>query len=147
MEQNVCPPESGRAKVIPLQPFRRTQNFESHYESGRQYREQGRLDLAIREWQRAAALDKTNLEVRLDLGVVLAEKGQLEPAAQCFRSAIELDPTHAMARCRRGICYYHRKEYEPALADLQRAYALDPDIHNIGRYVQMAVKAMRRTGR
>ena len=82
-----------QGKVIALHPFRRAQTFDQHYELGRMFREQGRLDDATRELQRAAALDRTHVDVRLDLGVLLAEKGQLHQAIALFKQVKKSNPS------------------------------------------------------
>jgi tetratricopeptide (TPR) repeat protein len=118
---------STRGKVIALHPFRRAQSFDQHFELGRMYREQGRLEDAARELQRAAALDRTHVDVRLDLGVLLAEQGQLHQATLMFEQVIELDPGNTEAHFYLGLAYFQREEMKEAVRVWQNAIKLDPE--------------------
>ena len=104
-----------RGKVIALHPFRRAQSFDQHYEMGRMYREQGRLEEATRELQRAAALDRTHVDVRLDLGVLLAERGQLHQAILLFKQVIELDAGNTEGHFYLGLAYFQKEEMKQAV--------------------------------
>ena len=129
--------------VLGLDPDR----VDAYLARGRCLLELGDYAAAMSDFQHAEDLAPDSPDPLVEMGNLFFARKEYRRGIHYYDQAIELDPTHAMARCRRGICHHYRKDHEQALADLQRAYALDPEIPNIGKYVQMAVKAMRRAGR
>jgi len=123
------------------------EDLESYLARGRCLMELGDYAAAMSDFQHAEDLAPDSPDPLVEMGNLFFARKEYRRSIHYYDQAIELDPTHAMARCRRGICHHYRKDHDQALADLQRAYSLDPDIPNIGKYVQMAVKAMRRAGR
>jgi tetratricopeptide (TPR) repeat protein len=101
---------------------------------------------AMSDFQRAEDLDPKSPDPLVEMGNLFFARKEYLRAIQFFDTALELDDKNAWAWCYRGICHHYRKKHKEAFQDLQKAYSLDPDIPNIRRYVQMAVKAMEKSG-
>jgi tetratricopeptide (TPR) repeat protein len=56
------------------------------------WRRQGRLELALADLERAAALEPEEPAWQLEIGGILAESGELKPALEHYRKAITLNP-------------------------------------------------------
>jgi Flp pilus assembly protein TadD len=76
-----------------------------HYRIAQVYVDQGNMDAAVREYQRAVDLDPNTSVLWYDLGVALWQQGNKEEAFQAFRKAALLDPTNLSALNNLGICY------------------------------------------
>ncbi len=90
------------------------------------YYEQGNLDAALAEYDKAIALDPYNVRILNNRGVVYYDKGELDLALTDYDKAIALDPREATAFNNRGNLYSHKGELGLALADYDKAISLDP---------------------
>ena len=68
-----------------------------HAELGRVLGEDGRVDEAIAEFQRAVELAPNNVWHYLGLGEAYQARGDVDKATDAFRHALELDPDNGIA--------------------------------------------------
>ena len=97
--------------------------------SGDGFYQEGDINGAITEFERALALDPSNVNVRNSLGVCHGVLGDLEKAAAEFNTAARLDPSEAMALYNLGmVCLLGEGEREKALDYLNRSRLLGGDL-------------------
>ena len=77
--------------------------FDTHWESGSELYDQGKLVEAIREWRVAGQLEPEDADVRCNIGLALSDLGRHEAAIAEWREAIRLDSNHTNAR--KGLAY------------------------------------------
>ena len=99
--------------------------------SGDKCFEHGDTEAAIREFQRALALDPANVNVRNSLGVCYAVLGDYEEALQQFAAAVSLDSREYMAIYNIGLVHWLLGRKEGALNHLLQASALRGDVFEI----------------
>jgi len=97
-----------------------------------------RPDLALTEFQRAAALDSNNADAQYNMGIALAEMGMWADAIPAYQRAIAL-PTLAtpqLAHNALGLAFYQVKRYREAEEALRFAISLEPKLegayYNLG---------------
>jgi tetratricopeptide (TPR) repeat protein len=90
------------------------------------YQEAGRPDDALRDFDRAIALDPTVAQVWLDKGIILAGKSQPDSALACFDRAIALKPDFFPARNNRGGMRLQMGDVPGAISDFTEAIELNP---------------------
>jgi len=100
---------------------------QSHYRLGIIYGEQGQTEQAIREYQRAIAIDPDYPKSYLNLGALMAEQGRNEESAEVFRRAIRLDPEYTDARVNLAIVLGRQGAYEAALAQIDSVLTYAPE--------------------
>lgn len=94
---------------------------------GDAYLVDGKWELALKEFQRAAALDPTLAEPRVRLGNMAGDRGLWQDAIKELRIALELDPANIAARLAMARAYEQASQPTAALRELQVAAELDPD--------------------
>jgi tetratricopeptide (TPR) repeat protein len=99
--------------------------------SGDKYYERGEINLAVREFERALALDATNVNVLNSLGVCHAVLGHYERALENFSTALRLDSDEYMAVYNIGLIHSLRGRREAALGFFLKASELRPDVYEI----------------
>ncbi|MBI5581184.1 MAG: tetratricopeptide repeat protein [Deltaproteobacteria bacterium] len=99
--------------------------------SGDKCFEHGDTEAAIREFQRALALDPANVNVRNSLGVCYAVLGDYEEALQQFAAAVSLDRREYMAIYNIGLVHWLLGRKEAALDHLLQANALRGEVFEI----------------
>lgn len=104
------------------------------YRRGVRYEEQGQLDKAVREYEKATRWGQNHPDAHHRLGVLYLNQGRLGPAVGTFRKAISLRPRFAEAYSHLAIAYQQQGELDEALAAWQRAARFDPKLrasHNL----------------
>jgi tetratricopeptide (TPR) repeat protein len=87
----------------------------------------GDFEAAIRDYERALALNPVYFNAFINRGLSHAGLGDLEAALADFSRAIEHDPFNARGYHERGWAYlFHADDRRQALPDLDRALELDP---------------------
>jgi TolB-like protein len=86
---------------------------------------QGRLDEAIDEGRRAAALDPLSPQILLDATLAFAWKGEYGAARQLVKKASDLDPSFFMAPWIAGWIEIQAGKVEEAVAPFQKAEAME----------------------
>ena len=80
----------------------------------------------LRALESLAARDKSNVQVRLELGNLLMDHGRYEEAARWLREALALSPDSTDALVDLGACLLNLGRPADALAELEKALAVDP---------------------
>jgi len=86
-----------------------------------------RYEEALRDYNRAIALDPSNAVAYSSRGTAYDGQHRYEEALRDYTRAIALDPSYANAYSNRGGSYLRLGRYEEALRDYDKAIALDPD--------------------
>jgi len=90
------------------------------------YQEQGMIEDALREYQRAIELAPRRADVYLALGDTYRNWGMLEEAVDVYQRATEAFPGLAAAYARLGKAYVDMKEPAMAVVAFQRALDIQP---------------------
>jgi tetratricopeptide (TPR) repeat protein len=93
---------------------------------GEHYGARGRLDLAVRDLDRAIRAVPDSGILYNSRGLTYGMMGDYDRAIGDFAKAIELIPDFAAAYYNRGQTYVGKQAYDPALSDFTRAIALNP---------------------
>ncbi len=99
----------------------------AHYYAGLIHHEQGRYDLAIREYAAAVKNDPTLFAARTNLGAVYAQLGRYDEAVEELGLALAIAPSHAEAHRFLGLIYQDTGRLDEAEVHLQEATRLQPD--------------------
>ena len=91
------------------------------------YRQAGRVDEALREYDRALALTAPHAIPHEGKGLALLDKGLVDEAIVEFKTAITLDPRHAKAYRNLWVAYDKKGMTDEALAAVQQAVEVDPE--------------------
>ena len=89
--------------------------------------EQGKMEPAIVEFQKALAADSSYIPARLNLAFAYEKAGRIEEAISAYRAAIEAQPGNFLAHNNLGVLYDKKGQYEAAAAEFERALAIQPD--------------------
>ncbi len=89
-------------------------------------RQQGKIDEAIRAWERALALRQGDPSIHYNLAELAYEKGWADRAAEHYRRATELDPSYRLTEDRLNPVYQLWGLRELAKAEYQMALVFDP---------------------
>ena len=105
-------------------------------------KEQGQLDEAAAQYQRALALKPSLFPAYNNLGNVLRRQGKLDEAVARFEHAVALNPDVAEVHKSLGNTLKQQGEFDRALASLERALALKPD-HAEAHFSRTNLKTFR----
>jgi WD40 repeat protein/tetratricopeptide (TPR) repeat protein len=94
--------------------------------AGFNLRQNGFLDEAIAEYQKAVALAPNDPMVHAGLGWALADKGQLDEAIAEYKKALALDARNVWARVHLGLALEKQGRLDEAITAYKRALAIDP---------------------
>jgi Tfp pilus assembly protein PilF len=90
---------------------------------GMAYLNEGKVQLAFVEFQKAIQMEPNNKEVVYNLGLVYFQLEDYVNAKQHFLKAINLDPQFANAYNNLGATYMQLKQWKEAVAAFQKALA------------------------
>jgi len=96
---------------------------ESHFNSGVIHLREGRVDLAIEEFERAVKADSKNPYFRKGLGQAYAGRGDFKHAIEQFREALELNPYYVDVRNDLGSALILGGQREEGRKEFLTAYA------------------------
>ena len=99
---------------------------------GIDYRKEGKLDLAIKDFDKAIELNPEFAEAYNNLGNAYDDKGDFDKAIVNFNTAIKFKSDFVDAYVNRGVAYGKRDEFNKAIADFTTAINLDP--YHAGAY-------------
>lgn len=97
-----------------------------HYARGAAFGQQGRLDLAVREYRRALELDPRHSLAHNNLGLALIRLGRGEEGIAHLRAALEINPNDPRARFNLGGMLFRMGRLEEGVEQYERGLALDP---------------------
>lgn len=103
---------------------------EQHYNAGVKLQEQGQLNEAITEYDKAIQLDPKMVQVYNNRGNAYLDLGQPQRAIPDYDEAIRLNPNYAAAYSNRGFAYINQGQHQRAIQDYNEAIRLDPNHTN-----------------
>lgn len=98
----------------------------AHVLRGLIWRDRGKLDDAIAEYQTAIHLDPKNAFPRNNLANIWKEQGRLDDAIKEYQNAIRLDPKNATPHYNLAVIWKGRGKLDDAINEYQTAIRLDP---------------------
>ena len=105
--------------------FMTGQDAEAYVMRGDWYGENGNLEQAFSEYNRAIEIDPQYADAYIGRGFVYQDKGELDKALADFDKAIYINPNDGDAFLTRGIYLMKMGENQRAISDLERALELD----------------------
>src|SRR5215469_11929798 len=96
-------------------------------ECGNIYLQQGALDRALEEYDRAIRFNPNYAEALTNRGNAFNRSHQYDRAIRDLDRAITLNPHSAEAFTNRGAAHLGKSEYDCAIEDFDRAIKLDPN--------------------
>ena len=94
---------------------------------GIDYRKEGKLDLAIKDFDKAIELNPEFAEAYNNLGNTYDDKGDFDKAIVNFNTAVKFKSDFVDAYVNRGVAYGKRDEFNKAINDFTTAIDLDPN--------------------
>jgi tetratricopeptide (TPR) repeat protein len=117
----------------PVQP-----TFEDLAKSATAAREAGKIEEALREYQRAVEIRTDWEEGWWYLGTLQYDADRFAEAIPALEKVVQLDPANGPAWNFLGLCEFETRDYEKSLLDLQKGQELgtgdDPEIARVARY-------------
>ncbi len=95
--------------------------------AARLYRENGRLDEALKEHLLLARMEPQAVEHYLSCGELFEQRNSSDKALKCYMKAARLDESNATAHARLGHLLYRENRKADARGELEAALKLDPD--------------------
>ncbi len=108
-------------------------NINPHIKKGLMWKNKGKHDKAIEEFNKAIQLNPNNAAAYVNRGEILCRERKYDDAIQDFSKAIQLDPDNADVYCSRGWIWKKKRKYDKAIEDYNKAIKLKPndaDIYN-----------------
>jgi len=99
---------------------------EQHNNLGAKYYQQGKLEKAIKEFQRAIEINPFYAEAYNNLGAVYLDKEEYKKAIQHLQKAIEIDSSYGFPHYNLAIALHYLGKDEEAIAELKEAIWLNP---------------------
>lgn len=93
---------------------------------GKKLLEQGKVEAAISEFQKAATIDPKYGAAQLNLGFAYERANLSDEAIDAYRKSIELEPRNFYARNNLGVLYSKKGMYDQAIAEFQDALKYEP---------------------
>ena len=101
---------------------------EKHFKKGFEYQDQGNLDQALQEYQKALELNPDYVQVYTNLGTVYLGKKDYDKAIQNFKKVIELNYWDKKAHYNLGVAYLYRGELEKAKEEVKLLKSIRSDL-------------------
>ena len=102
-------------------------NAVNYYNRAVSYRELGKVDLALADYNRAIEINPRYYEALNNRGNIYMSRRDNERALQDFTRSTEINPRYAIAHNNRGEALENMKRLEEALAAYSRAIDLNPN--------------------
>jgi protein O-mannosyl-transferase len=94
---------------------------------GNYYREQGRMDLAFKDYEVLYAARVSDPLIYSNMGNMFAIEGKFDRSLECYGLALERDSTSFDVYLNRGITFGKMGNHEAAAKDFQKALTLRPN--------------------
>jgi tetratricopeptide (TPR) repeat protein len=88
--------------------------------------QQGNVDAAIAEFQRAITLDSKYFSARLNLAYAYERADRIDEAIAAYREVVNLEPGNFFARNNLGVLYDKKGHYDLAIVELENALRIEP---------------------
>jgi Flp pilus assembly protein TadD len=92
---------------------------EKHFRLGFSHQDQGNLDQAIEEYEKAVELNPSHLKARMNLGAAYMRQEKYDQAIEEFSTVVKLNYYHANAHYNLGYIYSLKGEKEKAQEELK----------------------------
>ena len=112
-----------------------------HYEIAEMYASYGRCDEALFEYNKAAALDLDNLEIRIKIAKTYTKKGFTSKAFEELKRLKNEHPGYMPARIAMGLLYYGNGNIIEAQAEWQNVLSREPNHPEATMYVNLSRSA------
>ena len=99
---------------------------QEHVKKGKRFFDNGQIQMAIAEYNKALKINNHNAEAYLERGIALNKIGDFVHALADFNKAIELNPRYAEAYLNRGVLWYRKGDFDKAIADSTTAIEIYP---------------------
>jgi len=100
------------------------------------HRQEGKMDEAMAQFQKALAINLGNAETHNNLGSALLQQGQVDEAMAQFRKALEIKPDYAASYNNLGNALLQKGRVDEAISHFQHALQIEPDFaeahYNLG---------------
>lgn len=116
-----------------------------HYETAEMYLSYNRLDEALFEYNKAAALDNDNLEIRIKIAKVYAKKNFESKALDELVRLKSEHPKYMPARIALGVFYYGNGRILEAQNEWQTVLSQEPNNKAAGTYLDLSNSATETT--
>ncbi|MGH8809372.1 MAG: tetratricopeptide repeat protein, partial [Noviherbaspirillum sp.] len=98
-----------------------------HYQIGRYFQGQNRLDQAAQAYQKALEADIRHVDAHSALGTVYASQGRFDDAIREFEAALKLVPELASLYNNLGYANFLQGKYAEAIEAFEKAIKLEPN--------------------
>src|SRR5437867_2779655 len=88
--------------------------------------QQGKLEQAVAEFQRAVEMAPASAVVHANLGYAYDRQGRTDEAIAAYRKVLELDPGNALARNNLGNLYSKNGLHDDAIREFEELLRRDP---------------------
>ena len=95
------------------------QQAQKHYKKGFEFHNQGSLDQAAEEYQKAIKLNPALMEAYMNLGAIDVDKKDYDEAIQQFKKVVELNYFNAKGHYNLGMVYVYNGEKDKAEEELK----------------------------
>lgn len=106
-------------------------NSVAHNNLGDAFYQQGRMDEAIAQYQRALEIKPDNEKAHYNLGNVSRDLGRMNEAISRYQKALAINPNYVEAINNLGVVFARQGRMEEAIAHFQKALIIKPDDANI----------------
>lgn len=116
-----------------------------HYELAEMYFTYSRYDEALHEFNKASALDESNLEIKIKIAKVYSKKGFLSKAIEILRKIKSENLNYIPARVALGLLHYGTGNVIEAQNEWQNALQKDPGNEELQMYIKLSSNATETT--
>jgi tetratricopeptide (TPR) repeat protein len=116
----------------------------AHANLGDAYNKAGRPDDALREYDRAIAIQPPQAFIHDDKGIALLNKGLWDKAIIEFKTAIDLDPRYAVPHRNLWLAYRQTGMKAESIVEIKKAIELDPSFTEAYSNLGMSLGEMGR---
>jgi len=106
---------------------RTSNNYIAHYSLGKALFEQGNVDEAIAQYQKALQIKPDYADVHETLGNALLQKGNADEAITQYQAALQINPHNAGAFYNLGNALFEQGNVDEAIAQYRKALQIKPD--------------------
>lgn len=102
-------------------------NYFAYFSLGRAYEKQGKVELAIKQYQEALRINPNDANTHVNLGSILNNQGRIMEAIGHFEEAVTLIPRLADAHYSLGVALGKIGRIDEAISEYNTALMIEPD--------------------